>query len=822
VRRHTSSKRTSGSTDPSVCSASPTDTRRSQGEKYCRVASDMLGAPETSKHSTVVPTIPVCNDGCAKESNQLDGDTLAIAVPATTAPSFKSSSRADDTFSARSRAGSKVEKYAGTGSCYQSSSDRSDQAIQAKGIPSSAIVSCRNVVVEEASPKATCAQKETYFDRRTGLHQGKDANLTQGSFEVNNVPLYKSTAEEMPQRKTSPTAQVTGMKNTAQIVSTEKNINAVGKDISKRSLQSAGVYLNDDIGSEAIHAHEYDGNARDAETKLLVSKHVLHVKSVPNPLSFTGKLDVNRFGQDVFKVEPESALSTVDGLNVALDCDAPTKCRSKSRSSAARISSPTKTVSLEKKSDIDGSSVNSRRLSVSEVAAASGFSSYEPNTVDGDGYAKVVVNAKCVAQTNSSDEGTEFVEKKLVEMAVANAAPASGDCAALLDTNRGKAISSANSMAGKVKTMQGEQELGKSVASSGSDDEIKRPAKNPKLESLDDKAFSLKSTTKIEHGSSARIKLLNADKCDLPGGAERTNGVTEQTGESNHGKRKRREGVNEEAEHSNSGKECNNEDGDVEGLDRVREVLEQIRRLPEASPFLEPVDSSAPGCETYYGEIEHPRNLGTICGHLGLIDGTGYYKSVEAVVRDVNLVWSNCFQFNPSRDRICDLARICKTRFELLMERTGQVASNSRGARKSNRSTQGIHTRLLSDDRSVVALRRQKRMKGNSSTAASTAVQAPAPRKKTSAVRESTVQPPQTMTSPGAELVGHSLLVFCGLTLPGTDSEAVRWHHCTVLEYHEGDTTHDVLWVDFTEKSRHLSFASGSDYCIFKDRGLAS
>jgi Bromodomain len=253
-------------------------------------------------------------------------------------------------------------------------------------------------------------------------------------------------------------------------------------------------------------------------------------------------------------------------------------------------------------------------------------------------------------------------------------------------------------------------------------------------------------------------------------------------------------------------------------LDRVREVLEQIRRLPEAIPFLEPVDSSAPGCETYYAEIKQPRNLGTICGHLGLIDGTGYYESVDAVVRDVSLVWLNCFQFNPTRDQICDYARVCKTRFEVLMERSSRADSSSGVARKSSRSTQGIHTRLLSDDRSVAELRRKKRMKVKD---------VPAPsnfkfKESKNSSRGVSTMVPNKLSGPGAELVGRSLLVFCGLSFPGMDSEAVRWHQCKVLKYNETDQTHDVLWGDFGMQSSHISFYTGSDYCIFKDRGVAS
>jgi hypothetical protein len=827
VRPQTSSSPASLPTRPSGRSASPTDTQRTQTEKSSSVPSKAPGTPEASKHSSLVPPSPLCNAEGETNSNHLTGKVLPLSEPAATAPLLKASSRVDDTPSARSRAGSNLEKHPASVSCSQNAEDGSEWAIPSKRTTSAAVVSCRIVEIPGATPTSTSAMKEMCSDRRTVLSPVEDANTAQGAFEASNVPLPRKTVGQVPKQNTSLTFEVAGKKDGAQDESKEKIIAAVGQEICKGSSRLTGVSLNGDVLSDVYQPHEDHGIARETETKRLALNRVPHLKAVQTPPVFTKTLDSNVFGDDSRKVKPASTLKSVDDLK-ASNCNG-SKDRSKSDSSVVRILSPKTKARSEKESEIDGSTDISRRHSVSEVHSAFRNSPNEANTVDGDDFAKVVVDPKYAAHTNASVEGTEGFEQKVAEIAVADAALASGVGATRIGANLGKASTSGNSMTVKSDTTQGEHELGKSGFNGFSNDEYqfretKRPRKKPKLTRFNGETLTPESSSKIDLGCNTNVELLNSEKCAFLGSAECMDGVTELSRDSNLGKRKRRFGVNdgEEAEKLKSGLADNNEDIDVEGLDRVREVLAQIRQLPEACPFLEPVDSSAPGCETYYGEIKHPRNLGTICGHLGLIDGTGYYKSVEAVVRDVNLVWSNCFQFNPSRDRICDLARICKTRFEVLMERTGQVESSAGGARKSHRSTQGIHTRLLSDDRSVAALRRQKRMKGKSSTAASTIVKTPEPTRKTGGVRESTVQPPQKMTSPGAELVGHSLLVFCGLTLPGTDSEAVRWHHCTVLEYHEDDGTHDVLWVDFTEKSRHLSFAAGSDYCIFKDRGLAS
>jgi hypothetical protein len=176
-------------------------------------------------------------------------------------------------------------------------------------------------------------------------------------------------------------------------------------------------------------------------------------------------------------------------------------------------------------------------------------------------------------------------------------------------------------------------------------------------------------------------------------------------------------------------------------------------------------------------------------------------------------------QFNPSGDYICELAQICKTKFEILLEQRMQADASGVAARKSSRSTQGVHRRLLADDANVVELRRQKRTKQDLSTAAG--------RTQTEERPDGSQRLPQVDTvrkasarGPGDDLVGRSLLVFCGLNVPGSDSEAVRWHQCHVLRHHRMDNTHDVYWVDYKHTSKRVSLAPGSDYGTFRDRGL--
>ncbi|KAF5374962.1 hypothetical protein D9758_000502 [Tetrapyrgos nigripes] len=76
---------------------------------------------------------------------------------------------------------------------------------------------------------------------------------------------------------------------------------------------------------------------------------------------------------------------------------------------------------------------------------------------------------------------------------------------------------------------------------------------------------------------------------------------------------------------------------------KCRDVLKTLQKAPEAYIFLRPVDPKLDGCPTYYEEIKNPMDLGTMSGKLN----SSQYTTMEDFRRDVELIFSNCRQFNP-------------------------------------------------------------------------------------------------------------------------------------------------------------------------------
>ncbi|KZO96454.1 hypothetical protein CALVIDRAFT_514798 [Calocera viscosa TUFC12733] len=76
---------------------------------------------------------------------------------------------------------------------------------------------------------------------------------------------------------------------------------------------------------------------------------------------------------------------------------------------------------------------------------------------------------------------------------------------------------------------------------------------------------------------------------------------------------------------------------------KCRAILKLIKALPQAYIFLRPVDPIADGCPTYYDEIKHPMDFGTMEHKLT----DGQYETMGDFAADFDLVIGNCHQFNP-------------------------------------------------------------------------------------------------------------------------------------------------------------------------------
>ncbi|EKE42339.1 hypothetical protein ENUP19_0296G0032 [Entamoeba nuttalli] len=79
-----------------------------------------------------------------------------------------------------------------------------------------------------------------------------------------------------------------------------------------------------------------------------------------------------------------------------------------------------------------------------------------------------------------------------------------------------------------------------------------------------------------------------------------------------------------------------------------RQILNHLKLLPEASPFLTPVDPIAQNLPDYYVVITHPMDLNTITKKFRY----GIYEHIDDFANDVRLVFKNAMKYNPPRNTI--------------------------------------------------------------------------------------------------------------------------------------------------------------------------
>ncbi|CAI4057597.1 Bdf2p SKDI_04G1740 [Saccharomyces kudriavzevii IFO 1802] len=78
-------------------------------------------------------------------------------------------------------------------------------------------------------------------------------------------------------------------------------------------------------------------------------------------------------------------------------------------------------------------------------------------------------------------------------------------------------------------------------------------------------------------------------------------------------------------------------------------------------PFLQPVDPIALNLPNYFEIIKNPMDLGTISNNLM----NWKYKTVDQFINDVNLVFLNCFQFNPEGNEVHLMGKKLKELFSV-------------------------------------------------------------------------------------------------------------------------------------------------------------
>ncbi|KAH3670870.1 hypothetical protein OGAPHI_000581 [Ogataea philodendri] len=130
--------------------------------------------------------------------------------------------------------------------------------------------------------------------------------------------------------------------------------------------------------------------------------------------------------------------------------------------------------------------------------------------------------------------------------------------------------------------------------------------------------------------------------------------------------------------------------------------VKAVRRLKDASPFLNPVDIVKLNIPFYYNFIKRPMDLSTIEKKLN----ADAYETPEQVTEDFNLMVNNCFTFNGKESAISQMARNIQASFEKHMLNMppkelppGTQPSATKGTRR--KATAGLEVPQLRRDSAV-------------------------------------------------------------------------------------------------------------------------
>lgn len=94
-------------------------------------------------------------------------------------------------------------------------------------------------------------------------------------------------------------------------------------------------------------------------------------------------------------------------------------------------------------------------------------------------------------------------------------------------------------------------------------------------------------------------------------------------------------------------------------------MLKTLKRHGEAGPFLLPVDPLALGIPDYLNVIKKPMDISTIERNLS----AGMYENVAAMVADVELMFNNCFSYNPPSHPVHVMGRNVEKAFVAQLKR---------------------------------------------------------------------------------------------------------------------------------------------------------
>ena len=104
---------------------------------------------------------------------------------------------------------------------------------------------------------------------------------------------------------------------------------------------------------------------------------------------------------------------------------------------------------------------------------------------------------------------------------------------------------------------------------------------------------------------------------------------------------------------------------DKEIKSKLMKILSTIKKLKEAYEFLEAVDYIKYNIPDYLDVIKYPRDLSIVQFNLE----NDYYRDIQSFLNDVQLIWDNCYTYNPPLNYISKCAQICEKKFKIEFEK---------------------------------------------------------------------------------------------------------------------------------------------------------
>ena len=98
---------------------------------------------------------------------------------------------------------------------------------------------------------------------------------------------------------------------------------------------------------------------------------------------------------------------------------------------------------------------------------------------------------------------------------------------------------------------------------------------------------------------------------------------------------------------------------------KLLKIISTIKKLKEAYEFLEPVDYVKYNIPDYLDIIKYPKDLSLI--QFGLENNN--YNKIQDFLNDMQLIWDNCYTYNPPMNYISKCARICEKKFKKEFEK---------------------------------------------------------------------------------------------------------------------------------------------------------